>query len=102
MSRDSLTVSALNSCVEPVGKHPSVPVLSGLSASLVMAAYFYMRLIPRDFFTFASLDSVPARSGQIPGFVPFKTAGWTLTIKLLQRDYSTVSSPRNLIDTSDG
>ena len=43
---------------------------------------FHLRLIPRDFFTFAALGSVPTPSGRVPGFVPLKTMGWTFSISL--------------------
>ena len=39
---------------EAVGKRPSVPIPSGLPSSLITAAYFYVRLIPRDFGSLAS------------------------------------------------
>ena len=77
---------------EAVGKRASVPIVSGLPSSLITAAYFYVRLIPRDFFTFASLGSVPTPSGRVPGFVPLKTTGWTFSISLSRLGSWTASS----------
>ncbi len=64
MSRnDSATPSRM--VPEAVGKRPS----AALPSSLVTAAYFYVRLIPRD-------------------FVPPRTAGWTFSINLREVDFS--------------
>ena len=57
----------------------------------VTAADFYVRRIPQDFFTFASLGSVPTPSGRVPGFIPLKTTGWAFFISLLEARFSTVS-----------
>jgi hypothetical protein len=54
--------------VEAVGKRPS----AALPSSLVTAAYFYIRLTPRD-------------------FVPQWTAGWTFSINLSETGFSIVS-----------
>jgi len=46
-------------CLEAVGKPPSAV----LSSSLVTTAYFYVRLIPRDFRCLASGDFPSASNG---------------------------------------
>ncbi|MFW9835543.1 MAG: hypothetical protein ACFFEK_16190, partial [Candidatus Thorarchaeota archaeon] len=50
-----------NSHIEAVGKRPS----AALASSRVIAAYFYVRLIPRDL-SALRLDSPPF--GRVPGF----------------------------------
>ena len=73
------TNTAVRACsnVEAVGKRPSAVRQphgpeqcrrAAFPSSLVTAAYFSVRLIPQDFFTFASLGAVPTPSGRVPGF----------------------------------
>ncbi len=54
----------------------------------------YVRLIPRDFFTFTSLDSLPPLRGGSPLSSRSKRAGWTFSISLREVAFSTASFRR--------
>jgi hypothetical protein len=48
-------------------KGPSIPRFAGLPSSLVIAAYFYVRLIPRNFGTPCCRSALPTYLKGLPG-----------------------------------